>query len=1228
MRKFFLISLLTLCSCVMAWGQNPESVADLQQAVNDAPNGVSTTITLGATIDGGTISAAGQVLNIPAGKVIVLDLAGFEITAKLNTASNANLRNTVFVIKNEGVLTITGGGKIKNTQLNSYDCTRAIENKAGATLNLVNCEIIASKMGVRNYGHITISDGVKIETGEGTTSTLVNASYGYSNGGVALEMRGEGTGATGVITGGILKSHKFTAINMQDDATLTISGGEFDGVEGFGWFGDDGMASYSNLQVSGGTFDFDPSAFVAQDAYYVEESAGVFEVHQLGEPVYRSVGTLAEMQAALAASTNVNPAVMTLIADVVLSESFTLPHGAQMIVPEGRTFTVADGGLFVNEGLTKVAGTIAIRDAGFFSKPANVEYQGSGAMELAGYSLTEVNNVIQYVISTPMQLQYLSYLTLQDAYQDKTWNISLSTDINLPSDVNFEPISYINGVFDGQKHSISGLYMHTLMENASLFAVYRGTARNLTVKNIDIETVAGGAAGFCHILKAGSILENITLQGTINSSVGSASGFIGTCEQLAGDHTGSEMKTASDKIWFVNCVNDIDISTNGGANNGAFIGTVSGAKGVFGFYNCSNNGSVRGIYAGEMFGCGSGDSSYAKLELVAFTPSGNITELDGSGKTKCGIAHFLGSGAITIQNTSEYSDEYDPTKYIAVYDEAQGKYVAKLAGIIDNTAATTIEWNKTTTWTDEGDGENQDDYMVPSEADVVTVNNAAGGVVVNDGVEAEAKQVIVAADKTLTIEDGGSLTIGEGGLQIAAGATVTVEEGATLVVGKDGIEIADGGHLVIEATEDGGAGVVLVDPAAAAADARPMASVELIPDAYKVSDSYYKHRYIGIPLYFESAEEFASANWEREPIQGGESVVTIAKTWNNGAWQDVTSISEFVPFKGYALSNESTHGVKYTFKGKLVGNGNGTMNFAYGFNLFANSYTAPINIQTLLNSLSNDVKATIYMFKDDKLQTVSKADFAGFRTPKFTVIPSMQAFFVLMDDGTSATETVNYAEAVFNNSLANGPLYAPKHQEAPDFNRVRINIAAENGASDELYLIEAADYTSDFENGFDEAKFMNNGLNIYATTAYGRQATEITNDLNGTFVGVKGNGTYTLTFDELVGEEYQIRDLQTNAVVTMSEENTYTFTTNGENDARFVVEPIYKAPTDIDNVNEAKMFISNNTLYVSGNADIMIYAANGQLVLSQPAQPTVDLSGLASGIYTVRVANQTLKFVK
>ena len=186
-----------------------------------------------------------------------------------------------------------------------------------------------------------------------------------------------------------------------------------------------------------------------------------------------------------------------------------------------------------------------------------------------------------------------------------------------------------------------------------------------------------------------------------------------------------------------------------------------------------------------------------------------------------------------------------------------------------------------------------------------------------------------------------------------------------------------------------------------------------------------------------------------------------------------------------------------------------------------------------------------------------------------------------------------------------------------------------NGANDAVYMIEAADFTNEFDNGYDAVKYMNTGLNLFATTAHGRQSSNYSNSIEGSFIGVQGNGTYTMSFDKLAGEEYQIRDLENDAVITMSENNTYTFTVNGTNEARFVVETIAKMPTAIDNVNAANMFVSNNTLFVgANNADIQIYGANGQLVLSEKAQPTVDLSGLATGVYTVRVANQSLKFVK
>ena len=1213
MKKFFLIPLLTLICSVMAWAVE---VSDLQ-GLNDAVT-AGGDITLAADINAGT----NPTITIASGKTVTLDLNGHRLYASVSTSGG--------LIKNNGNLTIIDSqnghnGIIENTYGSAGGFTRFIENYG--TMWVKKGQIIAqSKMCINTEKNSTLivgteggsNDDVLIESKSNTSG---NPTYydGNANAAVAITTR---LNSHLTVYCGTFKSKSHYTIFAADKGDLKIYNGVFvRGVNAPGWFGVAGEFISSNLQIFGGTYPEDPSEYVAQD-YYVEHSDDVYEVLPMPDPLLYTVYSVADMESALNNATYIQAVYMTLGANIVLDKKIVLPHGSQLTIPAGRAFAVQEGGLFVNEGRTVNEGTISITGSGFFSKPASVE--GAGSIVLSGYTINESAGVVNYTVSNAMQLQYLAYLVLQDAYADKTWDISLTTDINLPTDAEFEPIQNIVGTFDGKKYAIN----HFRSEN-SLLKKFQGRICNLTFN--DARVLDGGAI-LCYTVDHNTIFENIVLNGSFESETSSFGAFISTVENISTAGREYGMRDADDFLWLVNCINNVNASSTKGLIMGGLIGTISGANGKIGFYNCENNGNLSAsANTGACVGHGRGSGS-VQLEFISFKNTGTIS---GTGVTVCDVAKVLGQG----DNSYITCTYIDPTQYTAVYvydeDEGKYKYVAKEAGVIDNTnSGSTTDWATNTTWTDEGNVNN----VVPTEADNVTVSKA---VEVNNGTDAEANKVKVAENQTLTIKEGGSLTIGENGLTIAADATVKVEKGATLVIGgttvggdKGGITIqGEGEHagkLIIEATQADGTGVVLVDPEAPLASTRVEAEVELIPDAYKVSTDVYKHRYIGIPLYFESAEEFTSANWQRAAIQGSESVVTHAKIWNNG-WQDVASISEFVPFKGYALTNESTHGVKYTFKGKLVGNGDGTMNFAYGFNLFANSYTAPINIQTLLNGLDNNVKATIYMFKDDKLQTVSKADFAGFRTPKFTVIPSMQAFFVLMDDGTSATEYIDYADAVFNNSLANGPLYAPKHQETPAFNRVRINIAAENGASDELYLIEAVDYTSDFENGFDEAKFMNNGLNIYATTAYGRQATQISNDLNGTFVGVTGNGTYTLTFDELEGDEYQIRDLQTNAVVTMSEANNYTFTVNGTNDARFVVESIAKMPTAFDNVDAAKMFISNNTLYISennSNANIMIYAANGQLVLDEVAQPTVSLNGLASGVYTVRVANQTLKFVK
>lgn len=1194
---------MTLLCSVMAWAQNPTTAAELQDAVDAATDGVSTTITLGATIEAGALNT--QVLNIPAEKVIVLDMDGKTISASLGV-------NNACVISNAGNLTIQGGGTITNTR-NNIQGTPVILNNAGASLNLVNCNIVAvAGIGIENEGTLVVEENVVVRS-------ETDLSDGYTKQSSAIYSH-ENTADVTINGGTFSNNDTYSPILYQEyGSQMIINGGIFNSPNNVRFYLFTNNVNVTKLEIKGGTFNYDPSEYVHQGylAMY-NDNTSKWEVEKILDPAQYTVNSEAELAAAIAGVTLLQAAEITIGSDFAIEGTVTLPHGSEVIIPAGKTLTVRGNGLFLNNGIVTNAGTIAISGQGFFSNPSEVTYEGAGVMTMEGYTEQIDGNTITYKISCPMHLQYLAYLVMDNKADDKTWNITLENDITIPEGVNFKRIETIinNSTFDGKNHTIDNLKMYTQSATCVLVYTFHGTFKNVTINAISQSESYSGVLAYN--LRAGSTVENVTINGSVSGS--GASAFVCNAQ-----HTGM-LDAELDHIWFVNCTNNANI-TSTGYFAGCFFSTISGAKGTFGFYNCVNNGNITnnrngGGYAGIISAYGNG-SGTANIDVIAFTNTGSVTGAINTAKWKVNGVNYLGWSSKTYAETY-----FDATQYTAVWNGT--KYVPQPNSTnIDNDGiTTTIDWAENTTWTnDDGTTHN----IVPSAGDDVTVNNTNEQGVVVTTENAVAKSVTV--NTKLTVEEGGKLTIGDGGLTIGDGASVTVEKGATLIIGKNGVT-NNGGTLVIEATQADGAGVVLVDTAATTNN-HPTATVKLIPDAHHVGGDNYLYRYIGIPLYLGSADFNRSANLDiyhggdKDPLD----VDTYLKSWNPATgWQNIGDWSDLVPFKGYAISNSSEDNLTYIFKGQLMGNADGAMTFSHGFNMFANSYTAPIDIYSLIEGMDGDnVDLTIYMFVDNEVKSVNMGSFGAYEDdPAFTKIPSMQAFFVHVSNNAATAEEIKYAQSVFTPTPeANGALYAPARQATPDFNRVRINVADENGATDAVYMIESASFTNEFDNGYDAVKYMNNGLNLFATTAHGRQASNYTNSIEGSFIGVQGNGTYTMSFDKLAGEEYQIRDLQNGVVIAMTEDNTYTFTANGAEQARFVVEKIAKMPTAINNAADAKMFVSNNTLYVSANdADIQIFAANGQLVLAEKAQATVDLSGLNAGVYTVRVANQTLKFVK
>lgn len=255
-----------------------------------------------------------------------------------------------------------------------------------------------------------------------------------------------------------------------------------------------------------------------------------------------------------------------------------------------------------------------------------------------------------YEISSAEELQYLSDLLAGDwetASEYRKKNYILTEDISLNDvddyadwsqnrpEYDWQPIgsnSFFSGVFDGNGHTISGLYQNKDLEEdntddktdyCGLFAdVVNGTIKNLNLTNVYIEVSGdssrtGAIAG--EALKS-SIL-NCTVDGTITGYdgyyggiVGSASGTIRDCEFLG----------------TVNAAKDLQNGQNGQAYLGGIVGDFSSAvsgveeddkniKDFEGIVNCVNKGTIeirKGSYSARVAGGIAGTNSVRITDCV------------------------------------------------------------------------------------------------------------------------------------------------------------------------------------------------------------------------------------------------------------------------------------------------------------------------------------------------------------------------------------------------------------------------------------------------------------------------------------------------------------------------------------------------------------------------------------------------------------------------------------
>ncbi len=471
------------------------------------------------------------------------------------------------------------------------------------------------------------------------------------------------------------------------------------------------------------------------------------------------------------------------------------------------------------------------------------------------------------------------------------------------------------------------------------------------------------------------------------------------------------------------------------------------------------------------------------------------------------------------------------------------------------------------------------------------------------------------------------------GLDVQGNSQVTVQPGSTLQIGEGGIVTEKPENIVIEANEEGAASLIM-DPAITV-NQTPNLTVRMTAKQIgrNADGDFLWHRF-AMPV------AATITSWDKEgSLAGTTTYPTYIYAWDYSAndWENLSGVEEMVPLQGYTLTLASNwinydgetatdaetetgnlnvpQDVVYTFKGNLVGNTDQALNFQHeGFNFFGNSYTGYMSVLNLIGGIESDkIEDVIYMWNADQQKYVGVSLYKlqsgkGLKNWQKEVAP-MQTFIMRLRGADSANESVNYSSAIWGN-----PRYgntgsgsgAPRRRVASinEDTYMEITVTAANGQSDVIDFAESASNTDAFENGYDVVKFMNeHTLNLYTTLAGEEFSSVVTDNLEGKTLNLKTNSeiSYTISFENVEGEEYALRDNATGAIIAIENGVTYEFAAqpNSTVEGRFEIISVAKMPTATENTEvkaNAKGIYTIMGQYLGENFDILpagVYVVNG-----------------------------------
>lgn len=586
---------------------------------------------------------------------IILDLNGWAITGDLASGNNYNDEE---IIGNFGVLTIQDSsadktGKIENTAANPNICVPTVSNEFNATL-IVEGGTIQSTKGnaITNYGKATIYSG--------TIRTNSPATGGWDNGAAAIHNRGnlviekkDGLSEPEISTNrgypvwcgdsrGIgnaqISAGKFTT---NHDMDIKIQTGHFDTV----------------VNVTGGTWDKDPTDYVSKPYIVKKDSSGIYTVVK-GDDGTKEAATYTELKRILSDTTD-NWVEILITDDITVTDDLTIPLKANVEIQPGKTLKISNGkkvelsGKLINNGILDIS-TI---DSGWINNIDQFKNNG----QIIGLPTPE-NNV--YKISTVNQLQFLQYVMVA-GNGPFTGTIEIQNPIDAQG-YKFRALgdntNVFSGTFDGKENEIKNITVDAFNNSGLLFnRVTDATFQNLNLTNCDIYTNGGYLGLLAGSASGTTIVKDSTLGGKLSAD----NTFFG------GGLFGSI--TPGGLFNFENCVMDLDITAP--YNVGTFWGSTENSSVEVTIVNCSNAGDINAT--GGSYGTigGWGHGLPLKVTVFGYDYTGTVTE---NGKvqenpkycTKSDNDQFIVAAA-RIQN-SDGSTQYYGSIQEAVSNAANG----------------------------------------------------------------------------------------------------------------------------------------------------------------------------------------------------------------------------------------------------------------------------------------------------------------------------------------------------------------------------------------------------------------------------------------------------------------------------------------------------------------------------------------------------------------------------